>query len=124
MDNITEYIDTLENQTHRERFQEIFSWINSTYPQLESRVAWNQPMFTDHGTFIIAFSSAKKHIAVTPEIAGIQKFSEAINKSGYNHSKMIFQIPWDMHVDYGLLKQMIDFNIRDKADCKTFWRKG
>lgn len=39
--------------------QRPFAKITETYPQLDTTVKWNQPMFTDHGTFIIAFSFAK-----------------------------------------------------------------
>lgn len=35
-------------------------------------------MFTDHCTFIIGFSIAKHHLAVAPEIAGINRFSDEI----------------------------------------------
>ncbi|MCQ4950818.1 hypothetical protein NE646_14380, partial [Bittarella massiliensis] len=42
------------------------------FPDLTPKIAWNQPMFTDHGTFIIGFSAAKAHLAVAPERAGIQ----------------------------------------------------
>ncbi len=33
------------------------------------------------------------------------------------------RIKWDMDVDYQLLKDIIDYNIEDKKDCQTFWRK-
>lgn len=29
-----------------------------------------------------------------------------------------------MEVNYPLLYRIIDFNRVEKADCKTFWRKG
>ena len=51
-------------------------------------------MFTDHGTFIIGFSVAKKHLAVAPERAGIERFSDDILQAGYTHSKEILRIGW------------------------------
>ncbi|XID96072.1 iron chaperone [Paenibacillaceae bacterium WGS1546] len=87
------------------------------------QVAWNQPMFTDHSTFIIGFSAAKPHLAVAPERAGISRFSEDIAQAGYDHTKELVRIRWDRPVDYSLLEKMIEFNIMDKADCSTFWRK-
>jgi len=80
-------------------------------------------MFTDHGTFIIGFSVSKKHLAVSPERAGIIHFSEEIIKAGYEHSKDLMRFPWDKPIDYTLLKKMIDFNIAEKADMTGFWRK-
>ena len=38
-------------------------------------------MFTDHGTFIIAFSVTKNHISVAPEAKAIQGFKENIQNS-------------------------------------------
>ncbi|MNZ88056.1 hypothetical protein D3C78_1069380 [compost metagenome] len=80
-------------------------------------------MFTDHDTYIIGFSVSKQHMAVAPEIAGINHFSDAIVQAGYDHTKQLLRIRWDSPVDFSLLEKMIEFNIMDKADCSTFWRK-
>ena len=45
---------------------EVLNWVVQNYPELELRIAWNQPMFTDHGTYIIGFSAASKHMAMPP----------------------------------------------------------
>lgn len=87
------------------------------------KIAWNQPMFTDHGTFIIGLSIAKHHLAVAPKIAGIYRFSDEIVEAGYDHTKQLVRIKWDSPVDFSLLEKMIEINILDKADCSTFWRK-
>ncbi len=123
MDVFIEYISAIENPEHRNRVIEVLNWIPQKFSSLSPRIAWNQPMFTDHGTFIIGFSVSKQHMAVSPEQAGMIRFSTEIAKSGYSQGKMLFRIPWDKHVDYVLLEKMIAFNIEDKADCKTFWRK-
>ena len=70
-------------------------------------IAWNQPMFTDRGTFIIGFSVTKKHLAVAPERAGIDRFSDKIMQAGYSHSQELIRIPWDKPVDYALLEKII-----------------
>lgn len=80
-------------------------------------------MFTDHGTFIIGFSVAKHHISVAPEGKGIDHFSADIVQAGYDHGKKMFRMKESLPVDYPLLKKIIEFNIEDKADCTTFWRK-
>ena len=49
-------------------------------------------MFTDHGTFIIGFSIAKNHLAVAPESAGINHFSDEIVQAGYDHTKQLVRI--------------------------------
>ncbi|MEL7601786.1 MAG: iron chaperone [Bacillota bacterium] len=123
MEVFAEYLARIDDARHRSRTEEVLSWIMEKYPKLTPKIAWNQPMFTDHGTFIIGFSIAKRHLAVAPERAGIIRFSDAIALAGYEHSKELIRIPWDSPVDYSLLEKMIGFNILDKADCTTFWRK-
>jgi uncharacterized protein YdhG (YjbR/CyaY superfamily) len=80
-------------------------------------------MFTDHDTFIIGFSVSKRHLAVAPERAGIERFSTAIARAGYEHTSQLVRIKWDGPVDFPLLETIIEFNVRDKANCSTFWRR-
>lgn len=123
MDVFTEYLAQIDHPQHRERTEEVLAWVAREYTNLKPKIAWNQPMFTDHDTFIIGFSVSKQHLAVAPESAGITHFSDAIVQAGYSHTKQLVRMPWDRPIDFTLLAQMIEFNIRDKADCTTFWRK-
>lgn len=122
MDTLHDYLSTLSAPEQRERMEEVFQWIASTFPNLESRIAWKQPMFTDHDTFIIGFSASKQHMAVAPEQAGIRQFTEEIEQAGYGCTKEIIRIKWNQPVNYALLERIIAFNIADKAACTTFWR--
>lgn len=121
--NFTEFLLGIEPEAHRKRTKEIFRWIIEKYPRFETEIKWNQPMFTDHGTFIIGFSASKKHLAIAPEHAAIQYVEENIQKAGYDYTNEIIRIPWDSEVNYELLEGIIDFNVWDKANCTTFWRK-
>lgn len=123
MENFVDYLDAIQDVEQRERLREVLNWVIQKFPRLESKIAWNQPMFTDHGTFIIGFSVSRQHFAVSPEVKGIEKFSDEIVESGYSHGKNIFRIKWDDPVDYTLLERMIQFNIDDKKECTGFWRK-
>ena len=113
----------IENVQHRVRTNEVLQWVLQTFPELDPRIAWNQPMFTDHGTFIISFSVAGMHLVISPEREGMQHFSSEIAKAGYGQSKMLFRIKWTEPVNYILLHDIIRFNRSDKADCITFGRK-
>ncbi|KIL34244.1 iron chaperone [Cohnella kolymensis] len=123
MEVFAEYLAHIDDPQHRARTEEVLTWVIKKFPNLMPKIAWNQPMFTDHGTFIIGFSIAKHHLAVAPERAGINHFSDDIVHAGYDHSKELVRIQWDSPVDFSLLEKMIEFNILDKADCSTFWRK-
>ncbi|MBM7095188.1 iron chaperone [Bacillus sp. H-16] len=123
MDTFEEFVKQIDNPEHRERMEEVLAWVQETFPGLTPKIAWNQPMFTDHGTYIIGFSIAKHHMAVAPEQAGILQFSDDIAKAGYDHTKELVRFRWDRPFDFSLLEKMIAFNIEDKAECSTFWRK-
>ena len=117
-----EFLTKIDNPEHRSRTKKVLTWVSENYPNLVPVIKWNQPMFTDHDTYIIGFSVSKQHLAASPEQAGIIHFSEQIVQAGYKHTKMLVQFPWNKQVDYELLKKMIEYNIEDKADCTTFWR--
>ncbi|RAR43871.1 iron chaperone [Paenibacillus sp. MDMC362] len=123
MEVFAEYLAHIDNPEHRERTEEVLAWVTKKFPQLMPKMAWNQPMFIDHGTFIIGFSIAKHHLAVAPERVVIQHFSDEIVQAGYDHTKELVRIRWERPIDFSLLENMIEFNITDKADCTTFWRK-
>lgn len=122
MEKFEEFLSGIAHPDQRERTQEILQWVSEQYPQLEAVIKWNQPMFTDHGTFIIGFSVSKQHLAVSPENAGITHCKEEIKQAGYDHTKEIVRIPWNKPVDYSLLGKMIEFNVIDKANYTNFWR--
>ena len=123
MDEFAPFLGKLENPLPRARVEEVFTWVIENFPGLGRRMGWNQPMFTDHGTFIVSFSAAMHHLSIAPEEAAMERFAQDIQKAGYSASLMLYRVPWDKPMDYGLLKKIIEFNIRDKKDVKTFWRR-
>lgn len=123
MEIFKEYLLSIADLEQRARMEEILNWVSEKFPILEPRVAWNQPMFTDHGTFIIGFSMSKQHISISPEKFGIDHFSVAIKEAGYGHSSNLFRIKWSEPIHFSLLEKMIALNMEDKSECSTFWRK-
>ena len=122
METFDDFLATIDDPERRAKLDDVFVWVRKTFPQLEERIAWNQPMFTDHGTFIIAFSVSKAHFAVAPEAAPLEVFKARIQEAGYTQTKQLFRIKWDQAVDYDLLRDIIAFNIEDKAGHTSFWR--
>lgn len=122
MEVFAEYLAKIDNPVHRAATEEVLAWVIQEFPQLTPKIAWNQPMFTDHGTYIIGFSVSKAHMAVAPEKAGMDHFANAIKQAGLDHTKLLVRMKWTSPVNYTLLRQMIEYNIADKADCTTFWR--
>lgn len=123
MEVFSRFLAGIDDPFNRERMEEIFDWITDKYPNLKKEIKWNQPMFTNQGTYIVGFSVSKKHLAIAPESVTITHLEDDIVKAGYEYTKEIIRITWKSPVDYTLLEKMIDFNIKDKANCITFWRK-
>lgn len=53
------WVSELKNESLKEKLTEIFAMIERDYPFLKPEIKWNQPMLTDHGTYIIGFSVSK-----------------------------------------------------------------
>lgn len=122
-----DHLSRVDDDTQRTVALAVLEWVHATYPELRVRLAWNQPMFTLGETFIIGFSYAKKHIAVAPERAGIERFSTKFDERGLSYGKMMVRFPWPDSGDAGdlpldLLGAMIDFNIEEKRGMTKFWR--
>lgn len=122
METLEEYVLTIDQEEHRQALMAVLDWVKESFPQLDFRIAWKQPMFTDHGTFIIGFSVSKKHIAIAPEAKAIQVFASKIEEAGYSHGSNLFRVLWKDTVPYPLLKEIIQYNIEDKKTCSSFWR--
>lgn len=116
------FLRSIEDPDKKERMEDILNHIKGKFPQLKEEIKWNEPMFSDHGTFIIGFSVAKGHIAVAPEAPVIALFEKEIEKAGYSHTQGLFRIKWTDEVDFDLLDKMITYNIEDKKDMTKFWR--
>lgn len=122
MSQLNDFLQSFENDKHKEIMTAVFKWVAETFPELETTIKWNQPMFTHHGTFIIAFSKSKQHFSIAPETKCMNAFNERINVAGYSQTDNLFRIKWTQEIDFNLLKDMIHYNIEDKVNCTTFWR--
>ena len=107
---------------NRARMVEVLDWVSHNYPELELCIAWNQPMFTRHGTYIIGFSAASKHMAMAPERATMIRFEPVMRERGTDFDKRFARQPWDKPFDYELLDAFIQNQLTDKRDVTSFWR--
>lgn len=122
LETFEEFLETLGQPDHRDKMEAILDWVQENYPNLETRIAWSQPMFVDHGTFIIGFSHSKNHIAMSPEGKAIKKYVTHIEKAGLSYTNNIIRLKWAEPIPYDLIKTLIDYNIEDKQNHTKFWR--
>lgn len=116
------YLEKIEDEKDRNKVRDVYKWIEDQFPDLQREVKWSTPLYSHHGTFIIGIKPARKHFSINPEPEGINVFSDKIKKAGYTHEKMTYKIKYSDEVDYGLLKEIIEYNIEDKKDTVKFWR--
>ena len=119
---LDEYLATISNADNRARMVDVLVWVGLTYPELELRIAWNQPMFTHRGTYIIGFSAASKHMAMAPERATMIRFEPVMRERGTDFGKMFARQPWNKPFDYELLDAFIQHQLAEKHDITSFWR--
>ncbi len=123
MKDFQTFLDSIDDPDKRERMDDILNYVKEKFPQLKEEIKWNEPMFSNHGTFIIGFSIAKGHIAVAPEPVVISLFEKEIEEAEYSHTQGLFRIKWTDKVDFDLLYKIVAYNIEDKKDMTKFWRK-
>ena len=119
---LDEYLETIPNDDNRARMVEVLNWVSERYPELELRIAWNQPMFTHHGTYIIGFSAASKHMAMAPERATMIRFASVVREHGTDFGTMLARQPWNNPFDYELLDAFIQDQLTEKQGITSFWR--
>ena len=118
---LDEYLETIPNDDNRARMADVLVWVGLTCPELELRIASNQPMFTHHGTYIIGFSAASKHMAMAPERATMIRFEPVLRERGTDFGKMFVCQPWNKPFDYELLDAFIQHQLAEKQDITSFW---
>ena len=106
---LDEFLATIPDDDNRERMADVVVWVGLTYPELKLRIEWNQPTFTHHGTYIIGFSAASKHMAVAPERATMIRFDPVMRERGTDFGKKF-------------LDAFIQYQLAEKQDVTSFWR--
>ena len=119
---LDEFLATIPDDDNRERMVDVVVWVGLTYPELKLRIAWNQAMFIHHGTYIIGFSAASKHMAVAPERATMIRFEPVMRERGTDFGKKVAHQPWDKPFDYELLDAFIQYQLAEKQEITSFWR--
>ncbi len=125
METLDDFLETIDKEAHREKLKNVLQTVLENYPELTMEIKWNQPMllYKDNGSFILGFSKAKPHFAISPEKYTLDTFADDIKAAGYQMTKMFLKIKWTDEVNYDLLYRIIDFNIKDKKDSSSFWRR-
>lgn len=121
MEVFQQWLDEIESIQYRQITEQIIKWIMSEFPTLQGKIAWNYPHLTDHGTFIVSFSTAKKHLALAFETEIINQFRQEASNRGYEVSIHFIKMKWEQTFDESLFRDMINASIKLKRNAKTYW---
>ncbi|WP_018142763.1 iron chaperone [Alloscardovia criceti] len=107
--------------TTREFLRELLEWICENHPELDTRIAWNQPMFTHHGTFIVGMSAVTKHLCFTGEQVALEKLRDTFTERGYRCTKKLVNFPLDKPLPFDLIEETIQMQMKLKKDIDNYW---
>lgn len=100
-------IDPLQAKT----VQNILKAITSRFKDLETVIAWNQPMLKSGSRYVFGISATKGYLLIAPYDAKvIEQFRTRL--SDYVVNKKTIRVPSDWKVDKALLRDMIDASLR------------
>lgn len=103
--SLDEYL-TGESPERSETIRAIFDAITGRYPELETVIAWNQPMLKAGQDYIIGVSLAKNHVTIGPwGDSVIARFADRLEN--YETNKKTFRVPIGWSPDATLLQDIV-----------------
>ena len=86
-------------------------------PGITEKISWGMATFVLGGN-LVHFSGEKRHIGFHPAPSAIAAFSERITQLGYKYSKGTVQLPYDKPMPYELIREIVDFRVREQLAKK------
>ncbi len=122
---IENVVKKIADENNRATFTEFLTALEAEFPELEGNVKYSQPMYEAHGTFIIGFKPAKAHFSIIPEAPAAEKFKAEIETLGleFTDTGKVFKVKWAQEIPFALVKKMVAFQLEDKMDATTYFRK-
>ena len=109
-DSFDDYLGSLP-QPHRTTVTNIFDAITTAYPDVDTVIAWNQPLVRWGKHYLFGVSAATQHLLIAPwDINVLTAFEPRLKD--FHLNKKTIRIPADWQVDATLLHDMI-------AACRT-----
>lgn len=101
--------------------RELLEWMVENHPELETCIAWNQPMFTHHGTFIVGFSASKAYLSGAAEDVVLERMRADFTAAGYKCLKRTVNFPPSKPLPFDLPNRAIAEQIELKKGVTSFW---
>ncbi|MFZ9564427.1 MAG: DUF4287 domain-containing protein [Ilumatobacteraceae bacterium] len=109
--SVDELLDALTPE-QADLIRRILDAITKKHPNLETVVAWNQPMLKLGKDYVIGFSASKRHLTIGPW--GREPMTVFANDlAGYETNKKTFKVPLDWKVDAVLLNRLVRHRLNE-----------
>ncbi|KRM12853.1 hypothetical protein FD16_GL002032 [Paucilactobacillus suebicus DSM 5007 = KCTC 3549] len=122
MDSLADFFKNINDDDQRKQLHDVLDWITERFPHLRLALVNESPMFTDHKTDIIEFNATEGGIVLISKSKGFEQFKDDISAAGYLKTKDSITIPWQKEIDYGLLDEIIAWQVQMNSNTESYWR--
>ena len=110
-DTVEDYFATVD-PVGADTVRSIFAEITDAHPELQSVVAWNQPMLRRDDDYVFGASVQSKHILLGPWGDGAIDAARPL-LADYKVNKKTVQVPFDWEVDRSILLAMVEHRLAE-----------
>lgn len=119
---MTDFFKNINDDDQRKQLHDVLDWITERFPHLRLVLVNESPTFTDHKTDIIEFNVTEGGIVLISKSKGFEQFKDDISAAGYLKTKDSITIPWQKEIDYGLLDEIIAWQVQMNSNTESYWR--
>lgn len=107
--NIDEYIATFPKEI-QVKLTSIREFIIANFPEVSEAISYAMPTFRLNGN-LVHFAGYKNHIGFYPGSSGVANFLDKLTE--YKTSKGAIQFPIEASIPFNLIKEIIEFRIKE-----------
>lgn len=97
--------------TSKKKLKIIINTVKPLIPGVEEAMTYGIPTFKSNGKNIFHFAHYKAHIGLYPGSKAVEEFKNKLND--FKISKGTIQVKHEQELPFGLIKQMVKFNIEN-----------
>jgi uncharacterized protein YdhG (YjbR/CyaY superfamily) len=105
----------------QEILQKVRRTIREAAPDAEEAIKYRLPTFTLNGN-LVHFGAFKEHVGFYPTPTGIERFEKEL--SVYESSKGAVQFPFDKPIPFNLIREIVEFRVKENLERAEARKKG
>jgi uncharacterized protein YdhG (YjbR/CyaY superfamily) len=105
----------------QEILQNVRRTIREAAPDAEEAIKYRLPTFTLNGN-LVHFGAFKEHVGFYPTPTGIERFEKEL--SVYESSKGAVQFPFDKPIPFNLIREIVEFRVKENLERAEARKKG